>query len=217
MLRAVLFDLMDTVLYDPYREALEAGCGLPLAELMSQRARGAWPAFERGEIDEAAFAAGFYAEPASGRSFDLDAFTHARRAGYRFIEGMRELLVDLDGVVDRWVASNYPVWIRELETRFDFDLLFEGVVTSHHLGVRKPDPEFFDRLLELTGRTASECLFVDDRDDNCAAAADRGMAVHLFSGAPALRAALAEHGLSLPRSSSQRTRAPDAGPRPGPA
>ena len=212
MLRVVLFDLMDTVLHDPYREALEAGCGMPLEELMAHRAPGAWPAFERGEIDEAAFAAGFYADPAAGRTFDLDAFTRVRQAGYRFVDGMPDLLEDLAGVVERWVASNYPIWIRELAARFGFDRFFEGVVASSDLGVRKPDPEFFRGVLARTGHQAGECLFVDDRDDNIRAAAACGMAVHRFTGAGPLRAALRASGLAVPRRAG-----PAAGPGAEPA
>jgi FMN phosphatase YigB (HAD superfamily) len=42
---------------------------------------------------------------------------------------------------------------------------------------------------------ASACLFVDDRKDNCTAAASVGMAVHHFTDAPSLRAALTAAGV----------------------
>jgi FMN phosphatase YigB (HAD superfamily) len=47
--------------------------------------------------------------------------------------------------------------------------------------------------------TPGECLFVDDRPENVAAAEAVGMRGHVFAGAPALREALVEAGLLPPR------------------
>ncbi|WP_437552733.1 HAD-IA family hydrolase [Sorangium sp. So ce367] len=204
MVRAVCFDLMDTVLYDPYREALAAAIrsaapAAPAApappEIAKHRDPTCWPAFEIGEIDEAEFARRFFRQGAEGFSFDLDAFNRVRRAGYRFLPGVREIVASLEGRALRFVASNYPVWVEEVREAFALDVLFEGVYSSHHLGVRKPAREFFDRLMTRIGIGAGECLFVDDRAENCEAAAAVGMRAHVFDGAAGLRARLVGEGL----------------------
>lgn len=189
MIRAVCFDLMDTVLYDPYREALVAAAGVDLKTAARARDPLCWPEFEIGAIDETEFARRYF-HPGAGLRFDLDAFHAARRAGYRFLPGMRALVASLQGKVDRYVASNYPIWIEEVRVTFELDALFEGVFSSHQLGVRKPAPEFFARMLAQLPHPASDCLFVDDRKDNCTAAEAIGMKVHHFTGEGELTRAL---------------------------
>lgn len=195
MVRALLLDLMGTVVYDPYREAIEAATGLPLDEVLPLRNPDAWPSFEIGAIDEATFAERFWADPDDGRTFDLEAFTRTRLAHYRYLPGMRELIEDLQGVLDCHIASNYPVWVEDLVDRMGLRPLTQGVWSSHHLGVRKPDPAFFERLGERIGLPARECLFVDDREVNCTAAQEAGMRAHLFREADGLRATLAALGI----------------------
>lgn len=193
MLRAVCLDLMDTLLHDPYREALRAGTGLAPHELSAVCDPSAWPDFEVAAIDEPTFARRFFAEP--GRRFDYDAFSRARREGYRWLPGMRELLDGLDGRVDRWVASNYPVWIEELRGRFALDRRCEGLVVSYHLGVRKPAPAFYAALLERVRHDPGQCLFIDDKAANCEAAEDAGLRAHRFVDAADLTRRLIVEGV----------------------
>lgn len=191
--RVVLFDIMDTVLVDPFREALRACSPLPLEQLFARRDVDLWPAFERGELDEAAYWAGW---DAAGLTYDREAFHAARRRGTRWIPGMPELLDELEGVVERVTASNYPVWIEEL-AREHLDERFDRVLASHHLGVRKPDPAFFTRLLAEVGVRADEAVFVDDREVNVTAAEQVGIASHRFVDATRLRRWLIDRGLPL--------------------
>lgn len=187
---------MDTVIRDPYREAIEAATGLPLAEALPLRDPRSWPEFEVAAIDEAEFARRFFGA-GSGRpdeprapAFDLAAFHRARRAGYAFLPGVRPILEALRGRVRTFVASNYPVWIDELRATHRLDELFDGVFASHHFRVRKPSRAFYERLLEAIGLPAEDCLFVDDRAANCEGAARLGMRTHVFVDAETLREAL---------------------------
>lgn len=74
--------------------------------------------------------------------------------------------------------SNYPSQrIRFLYEQFEFMRLFHTVVISGLLGVVKPDPEIFQRMLVSIG--AASCVFIDDREENVAAAAAAGIdAIH---------------------------------------
>jgi HAD superfamily hydrolase (TIGR01509 family) len=193
--RVVLFDVMDTVLVDPFRDALRACTTVPLEELFTRRDADLWPAFERGELDEAGYWSGW---DAAGLPYDREAFHAARRAGTRWVGGMPELLDDLAGVVERVTASNYPVWIDELATEHLVGR-FEQVLASHHLGARKPDPAFFARLLDRIGAGADEAVFVDDRQVNVEAAQRVGLVSHRFEDAVTLRAWLVDLGLPLDR------------------
>ena len=196
MLDAVLFDLMGTVVSDPYIEALEAATGMDIRTAAPLRDPQCWPEFETGSIDEAEFVRRFFVAADNGHRFDIDAFHRVRRAGYEYLPGMRELLASLEGRVDRYIASNYPTWIDELRATFAFDEVFEGVYASCHLGVRKPDPAFFTAILDDLDVNPDRCLFVDDRAVNCEAAAGVGLRVHLFDDAADLTRRLHSEGLA---------------------
>ncbi|WUH90311.1 HAD-IA family hydrolase [Streptomyces sp. NBC_00433] len=53
---------------------------------------------------------------------------------------------------------------------FDLHGTFDEVVLSAEHGVRKPDPAIFHLVLGKLGVPAERCLFVDDSEDNLAAA-----------------------------------------------
>jgi putative hydrolase of the HAD superfamily len=59
--------------------------------------------------------------------------------------------------------------------RFELHRYFDGFLSSCYLGLRKPDPRMFSLALEVLQRKAGEVAFVDDREQNCAAAQSVGM------------------------------------------
>jgi putative hydrolase of the HAD superfamily len=64
-------------------------------------------------------------------------------------------------------GNTYP---REL-----FGELFDQVVISGEVGLRKPDPEIFQHALDLLGLPPEECAFIDDIEHNVRAAERLGM------------------------------------------
>ena len=195
-IQMVAFDLMDTVVVDPFRPALEAATGLTIEELFSRRDRALYPAFERGEISEAEYWQGH-----AQRGIDVDPrrFHEVRRRHTQFIDGMEHLLDELAGQVIRATASNYPIWIEELASGI-LHGRFDHVVASHHLGVRKPDVEFFHRLASVTGVEMDRIAFVDDRASNVDAAASLGIQAHVFGGVGPLRRWLRQIGVGVSES-----------------
>ena len=87
-----------------------------------------------------------------------------------------------------------PHWRAKLP---DVEEIFEVIVDSAFVGMRKPDPEIYELTLERLdgGLAAADCLFVDDVDVNCDTARALGMrAVHFVDNEqaiPAIEAALA--------------------------
>ncbi|MBT2210745.1 HAD family phosphatase [Actinomadura sp. NEAU-AAG7] len=53
--------------------------------------------------------------------------------------------------------------------------LFDAVVISSEVGMRKPDEQIFRHALELLGLDPTECVFIDDIDHNIRAATTLGM------------------------------------------
>jgi epoxide hydrolase-like predicted phosphatase len=64
----------------------------------------------------------------------------------------------------------------------DIDEIFEVVVDSAFVGMRKPEPGIYGLTLERLGDgvVAEECVFIDDTNVNCEAAAELGMHAVLF-------------------------------------
>jgi len=66
---------------------------------------------------------------------------------------------------------------------YDLDKLFDAVVISDRVGLRKPGPEIYQLTASLIGLPPSQCLFVDDTERNLPTARDLGMGTLLFTGA----------------------------------
>ena len=66
-------------------------------------------------------------------------------------------------------------WGSEWYDRTDFPELFDGVVISCEVGMRKPEPEIFRHAAGLIGLPPAACVFVDDVEANIVAAQACGM------------------------------------------
>lgn len=75
-----------------------------------------------------------------------------------------------------WGAGLYP---RDL-----LDGLFDAVVISGEVGMRKPDPEIFALAVERLGVSAPGCVFVDDHPGHLKAAQEAGMIAVLHRSPP---------------------------------
>jgi putative hydrolase of the HAD superfamily len=78
-------------------------------------------------------------------------------------------------ISNSWGIDRYP---RDL-----MDELFDGVVISGVVGIRKPAPEIYSMGAEAIGRPPSECVFVDDLGFNLKPAKELGMATVLHTDA----------------------------------
>jgi putative hydrolase of the HAD superfamily len=91
------------------------------------------------------------------------------------IELMRELKAD--GRRMAMLTNNVREWEPLWRAMLPVDEIFELVVDSAFVGCRKPESEIYELTLERLGGVAPErCLFIDDADVNCEAAAKLGMA-----------------------------------------
>lgn len=86
-------------------------------------------------------------------------------------------------------TNNVAEWEPHWRAMLPVDELFEAVVDSAFVGVRKPDPRIYEIVLERLDVPASACVFIDDLAVNCAAATAIGMhAVHFFNTATTIAA-----------------------------
>ena len=189
----LLLDVMDTLVRDPFLEDVCAFHQATVEELFSVKDKEAWFAFERGELSEAEYAASYYTDR---RHLDLAGLRDIMRAGYRFLDGVEALLTELKAQqVPMFALSNYPIWSEMIEEKLQLKRFLSWDFVSWKTGVRKPDPQAYLGAAHKLGVPPQRCLFVDDREKNCAAARAVGMPALRFRDAASLRADLVERGI----------------------
>lgn len=129
-------------------------------------------------------------EPLIGERPHLHRFKESYFDGLDPNEEMIGLMAELSGRGYRMaiLTNNVREWEPIWRAKLPVDEIFATVVDSAFVGMRKPDPEIYELTLErLAGVAAAECLFVDDTEANCVAAAELGIrAVHFRDNAQAI-------------------------------
>ncbi len=75
-----------------------------------------------------------------------------------------------------WCLSNdVSRWSEKLRRRFALEHAFRGFVVSGDVGIRKPDRGLYEALLRRVGCAPERVVFVDDREQNVAAARAMGI------------------------------------------
>jgi len=96
------------------------------------------------------------------------------------------------------LTNNVREWEEVWRAKLPVDEIFELVVDSAWVGLRKPDPKIYELTMErLGGLAPEEHLFVDDNDLNIKAARELGLhAVHFRSNEQAIPEIEAALGLN---------------------
>lgn len=182
MIEAVLFDFGGVVTNSPFEAfaRYEAEQGLPHGLIRRINSTNpdtnAWAKLERNEVDRDGFTALFEAE---GRALGYEVSAAAvlgcldgrlRPQMVAAIEilaaGPHKLGLLTNNLVDR----DSP--ISGMDTVLDW---FDAVVESSKIGVRKPEPRFYEIACELLAVEATACVFLDDLGINLKPAAAMGM------------------------------------------
>jgi putative hydrolase of the HAD superfamily len=94
-----------------------------------------------------------------------------------------------------WGSDDYP--------REDFPSLFDAVIISGEVGMRKPEEGIFLRAADSLGLPPASCVFIDDMEANVTAAAQCGMTGVLHTE-PAATVAALQDLLGVPLGGSER-------------
>jgi putative hydrolase of the HAD superfamily len=207
MIRAVISDF-GGVLTSPLSVgfmAFQESSGISLENLgiamahATEEHDGAHPLFEleKGAITETEFADRLDAH--LERPFDLEALRtayfehmHTNQPVVDYLRELRERGLRM-ALLTNNVREWEPLWRPKLP---ELDELFEVVVDSAFVGMRKPDPAIYELTVERLGDglRCEECAFLDDLEINCEAARALGMTAVQFVDAeqaiPLLEAAL---------------------------
>lgn len=171
--------------------AFEAHSGVPLAELGRAMAaegirRGVNPLFEleTGRLTEAEFLSGIATqlERQLGRPVSLSGFGERYFSDLRPNERLIAYFRDLRerGYRLGLCTNNVREWEAHWRAMLPVDEIFDTVVDSAFVGVRKPEPRIYELTLEQLGVPAEAAAFVDDVEINCDAARALGITAVWF-------------------------------------
>jgi putative hydrolase of the HAD superfamily len=181
-IRAVLFDLGGVVFDSPLDEfaRYEAEAGLPVNFIRTLNATNsdsnAWARFERGELGRDAFVAAFEAEAlAAGHRLDGHRVLESLKGDVRpvMVEAIRRLRDA--GLRLAAVTNNVAPMASGERDSLGLLELFDVVVESSVVGVRKPEEAFYRIALDRLAVTAHECAYLDDLGVNLKPARAMGM------------------------------------------
>ena len=190
MITAVLWDFGGVILSSPFEAftAFEESRGIPRDHIRRVNATNpddnAWARLERSDISPTEFDVEFARESSalghevrgadvlallSGevRPAMVEALRRVKAAGYR------------TACLTNNVVSDEPRASDLRDERRDqiaaVMSLFDEVVESSKVGVRKPEPRFYEIACDLLGVTPEQCVFLDDLGINLKPAAAMGM------------------------------------------
>jgi putative hydrolase of the HAD superfamily len=187
---AVLFDFGGVILTSPFEAfaAYERDHDLPVDLIRTINSTNpdsnAWALFERGDVDVAGFVERFEAEAAErGHVVDGHEILALIRGAVRpeMVEVLRR--VTAAGYATACLTNNFRGSNDDADVaggtgRADVDevmAMFDHVVESSRIGVRKPELEFYRIALDLVQASAERCVFLDDLGVNLKPARAMGM------------------------------------------
>jgi putative hydrolase of the HAD superfamily len=210
---AVIWDFGGVFTTSPFEafNRYEASRGLPKDLIRGINATNphdnAWALFERNEIDAAGFDARF-AEEARAKGFDLcGAEVLPLLSGDvrpRVVQALKACKAHFkvgcitNNVQGAGHGAGMAATTEKAAQVAEIMGLFDAVIESSKVGIRKPDPKIYQMMCELLAVEPASCVYLDDLGVNCKPAAQLGMtAIKVGGEDQALADLAAATGLSF--------------------
>jgi len=209
MVEAVIWDFGGVLTTSPFEAfaRYETEHGLPADIIRRTNAanhmENAWAKFERAEVDIEAFDALFATESkalgAEVRGKDVlpllsgelrpEMVEALRRVKARFKTGCITNNLPANAIGSR---SGRSLYVAEVM------VLFDHVIESAKIGLRKPDPRIYQMMTETLAVDPRHCIYLDDLGVNLKPARDMGMTtIKVLNAEQAIKALEAATGLAL--------------------
>ena len=182
VIRAVLFDFGGVISSSPFEAFahLEAERGLPADFIRTVNATNpdtnAWAKLERGEVDLETFGS-MWSQEAAALGHELDGrLVLERLAG----EIRPEMVNAIRSCGTKYKTGCLTNNFTRAEAILSVEVaevygLFDAILESRVLGVRKPDRRFYELACEALDVEPDECVFLDDLGVNLKPARELGM------------------------------------------
>jgi putative hydrolase of the HAD superfamily len=187
--RAVLWDFGGVILSSPFEafNRYETEIGLPKDFIRSLNARNgdtnAWAKMERSEVSLEGFVE-LFEEEARQQGHKLDGWRILQSLGGdirpQMVEALRRCkrAFRVACITNNMKHGEGPGMARSADKAqavAEIMTLFEHVVESSKLGLRKPDPRIYRHACDLLGVQPEECIYLDDLGINLKPARALGM------------------------------------------
>ncbi|HWN57553.1 MAG TPA: HAD-IA family hydrolase [Methylomirabilota bacterium] len=211
MIEAVIWDFGGVFTASPFEafERYEREKGIPVGVIRkinsTNHENNAWAMFERSDIDFAGFDEA-YAEEALALGYQIpgrdvvallagefrpEMIEALRRIKTRFKTGCITNNMPAD-VAAGSTAAHRSIYAREIMEMFDV------VIESSKIGIRKPDPRIYQMMCEKLGVKPDACVYLDDLGGNLKPARAMGMTtIKVVSGPQAIAELEAATGMKL--------------------
>jgi putative hydrolase of the HAD superfamily len=211
MIEAVIWDFGGVFTASPFEafERYEREKGIPVGVIRkinsTNHENNAWAMFERSDLDFAGFDAAYAAEALAlgfqipGRDvvallageFRPEMIEALRRIKTRFKTGCITNNMPADAA-GGGTAAHRSIYAREIMEMFDV------VIESSKIGIRKPDPRIYQMMCEKLGVKPDACVYLDDLGGNLKPARSMGMTtIKVVSGPQAIAELEAATGMKL--------------------
>lgn len=191
----LLFDIMDTIVRDPFYQDVPAFFRMSFKELIEAKHPTAWAEFETAHINEIELGRKFFKD---GRPLDMEGLKSCMKSGYTYIEGMETLLHRLkQSNYEMHAFTNYPEWYTMIEEKLRISTFLSWTFCSCVIGKRKPEAEMYLEVSRQLNVDPSSCTFIDDRMVNVEAARNVGMVGIHFKNAASLEQELSLLGIDI--------------------
>jgi putative hydrolase of the HAD superfamily len=209
MIEAVIFDFGGVITSSPFEAfaCYEAAHGLPADIIRRTNAENhfenAWARFERAEIDIDAFDA-LFAQESSALGAEVRGRDVVALLSGEIRPEMVEALRRIKGAFKTGcITNNLPanaigsaggrsLYVTEVMT------LFDHVIESAKIGLRKPDPRIYAMMTEALSVDPQNCIYLDDLGVNLKPARAMGMTtIKVTDAAQALAELEAATGMTL--------------------
>ena len=186
MIEAILFDFNGVLTTSPFAHMAALGTdagvdGQVVLDLMlgpyDEDTDHAWHRFERGEISAAEYGADLF-HRAQEANVQLDFGSLADMMSRLEIHDVvidRVRALRTDGYRTALVTNNVKEASKQWREMVPVDELFDVIVDSSEVGMRKPNPAIFRHALELLDVAPAHAVFLDDAPGNVAGAQAAGL------------------------------------------
>lgn len=94
-----------------------------------------------------------------------------------------------------YLSDNVPERIERINQQTGFLNWFDGGIFSYEVDIRKPNPKFYQLVLQKAGVKSEEVFFVDDKETALVPAREMGMITILFTSPEECREELIRMGI----------------------
>lgn len=196
MVDTIIFDIGGVYLNDISEENIARGIQEVYPYVKKDRIIGLvrandWDEFMLGEISEDKYWENFLRR--SKLNLGIDKLKLCVRNQLYPIEGTEEIIRALRPNYKLAIISNNSrEWSKYIREKYDILDLFDEVIFSAEVGLKKPDPHIYELALEKLKSLPEKCLFIDDKKRNTDVAEKLGFKTIIFDSVYQLKRELTQ-------------------------